>query len=86
MYETKYARVSQANVSWIRCAASNHCQRSAIGSAVTTMIATESANHHGSASSSTSTVCCRSIFQTRYATARPVRIAVAPILTGRLTR
>ena len=41
--------------------ASSHCQRSAIGSAVTIMIVTASANHHRFADVSTSHVCWRSI-------------------------
>ena len=40
VYETKYARVSHQKRSTIPCAASSHCQRSAIGSAVTIMIVT----------------------------------------------
>ncbi len=65
MYETKYARVSHQKVSSIPCARISHCQRQAIGSAVPIMIPAESANHHGLASSSVSTVSPRSIFQTR---------------------
>jgi hypothetical protein len=47
------------------CARIIHCQRSAIGSAVRIMIAAARANHHGFASSSTSTVVSRSIFHAR---------------------
>ena len=78
VYETKYARVSQPNDSSIPCARISHCQRSAIGSAVPIMIATASANHHGSASSNVSTVLPMSTFQTRYVTASAVKRSVSP--------
>ena len=68
------------------CARISHCQRSAIGNAVPIMIATERANHHGFASSSVSIVSRRSTFQTRYATASPVRTSVAAIRVRRLIR
>jgi len=47
------------------------------------MIATASANHHGSASSSVSTISWMSTFQTRYAIASPVTRSVSPIRTDR---
>ena len=83
MYDTKYARVSHQKRSGICCAAISHCQRSAIGRAVPTMIATASANHHGSASTRMSTVWWRSIFQTRYASANPVKRSVRVIRSER---
>ena len=83
LYETKYARVSHQKRSSIRCARISHCQRRAIGSAVPIMIATASANHHGSASSSVSTISWMSTFQTRYAIASPVTRSVSPIRTDR---
>ena len=83
MYATKYARVSHQKRSGICCAAISHCQRSAIGRAVPTMIATERANHHGSASTRMSTVWWRSIFQTRYASANPVKRSVRVIRSER---
>ena len=49
----------------IRWAASSHCHRSAIGSAVRVMIATESANHQGSADLRTSHVWWMSILSRR---------------------
>ena len=64
-YETKYARVSHAKLSSMRCARISHCQRRAMGRAVPIMIPTASRNHHGLASTRMSTVWWMSIFQTR---------------------
>ena len=61
VYETKYARVSHQKRSMIPWAASSHCQRSAIGSAVPIMIATASPNHQRSADVRTSHVWWMSI-------------------------
>ena len=61
MYETKYARVSHQKRSIIPCAARSHCQRLAIGSAVTIMIVQASPNHQRLADLSTSHVWWMSI-------------------------
>ena len=42
--QTRYARTSHGSRSWIPCAPSSHCQRQAIGSTVTSMIAAERKN------------------------------------------
>ena len=75
VYDVKYVRVSQVIRSSIPCARSSHRQRTAISGTVPIMIATASANQARSASSRTSIVVPRSTFQTRYASASPVRRA-----------